>query len=88
MGAIQNGVLDHNGTVIGVMPKELDTKEITSQRVSELILVDSLHQRKEKMAELADAFILAPGGAGSLEEFLKSIVGQIGIYQNRLVFII
>ena len=47
MGAIQNGVLDHNGTVIGVMPKELDTKEITSQRVSELILVDSLHQRKE-----------------------------------------
>ena len=85
MGAIQNGVLDHNGTVIGVMPKELDTKEITSQRVSELILVDSLHQRKEKMAELADAFILAPGGAGSLEEFFEIYSWtQIGIYQKPI----
>ena len=73
--------IDHNGTVIGVMPKELDTKEITSQRVSELILVDLLHQRKRENGRISRCFYPAPGGAGSLEEFLKSIVG------HKLVFI-
>ena len=68
MGAIQDGVLDHGGHAIGVMPKMLDEKEITSQKVSELILVDSMHERKQKMAELADAFVMAPGGAGSHEK--------------------
>ncbi len=75
MGAIQDGVLDHGGKAIGVMPKMLDEQEITSQRLTELILVDSMHERKNKMAELADAFVMAPGGAGSLEEFSKCIVG-------------
>ena len=54
MGAIQDGVLDHGGKAIGVMPKMLDEHEITSQRLTELILVDSMHERKNKMAELAD----------------------------------
>ena len=48
MGAIQDGVLDYGGHAIGVMPKMLDEREITSQKVSELILVDSMHERKEK----------------------------------------
>ncbi len=72
MGAIQDGVLDHGGKAIGVMPKMLDEHEITSQRLTELIfLVDSMHERKNKMAELADAFVMAPAGAGSLEEFFE-----------------
>ena len=48
MGAIQDGVLDYGGRATGVMPKMLDEREITSQKVSELILVDSMHERKEK----------------------------------------
>ncbi|PTE68697.1 TIGR00730 family Rossman fold protein [Staphylococcus devriesei] len=85
MGAIQDGVLDHGGHAIGVMPKMLDEKEITSQNVSELILVDSMHQRKEKMADLADAFVIAPGGAGSLEEFFEMYSwAQIGIHQKPI----
>lgn len=52
MGAIQDGVLDHGGHAIGVMPKMLDEKEITSQKVSELILVDSMHERKQKWRNL------------------------------------
>ncbi|WP_256025900.1 TIGR00730 family Rossman fold protein, partial [Staphylococcus aureus] len=68
MGAIQDGVLDHGGKAIGVMPKMLDEHEITSQSLTELILVDSMHERKNKMAELADEVVMAPGGAGSLEE--------------------
>lgn len=89
MGAIQDGVLDHGGKVIGVMPKMLDEREITSQRLTELILVDSMHERKNKMAELADAFVMAPGGAGSLEEFLKCIVGlKLVFTKNQLLYII
>lgn len=85
MGAIQDGVLDHGGRAIGVMPKMLDEREITSQKVSELILVDSMHERKEKMTELADAFVMAPGGAGSLEEFFEMYSwAQIGIHQKPI----
>ena len=47
MGAIQDGVLDHGSKAIGVMPKMLDEHEITSQRLTELILVDSMHERKK-----------------------------------------
>ncbi|WP_258007312.1 TIGR00730 family Rossman fold protein [Staphylococcus sp. 17KM0847] len=85
MGAIQDGVLDHGGKAIGVMPKLLDQREITSQKVSELILVDSMHERKQKMADLADAFVLAPGGAGSLEEFFEVYCwAQIGLHQKPI----
>ncbi len=85
MGAIQDGVLDHGGKAIGVMPKMLDEQEITSQRLTELILVDSMHERKNKMAELADAFVMAPGGAGSLEEFFEMYSwAQIGIHEKPI----
>ncbi len=85
MGAIQDGVLDHGGKAIGVMPKMLDEQEITSQRLTELILVDSMHERKNKMAELADAFVMAPGGAGSLEEFFEMYSwAQISIYEKPI----
>ncbi|MBI5974001.1 TIGR00730 family Rossman fold protein [Staphylococcus canis] len=85
MGAIQDGVLDHGGTAIGVMPKLLDEREITSQKVSQLILVDSMHERKQTMADLADAFVIAPGGAGSLEEFFEVYSwAQIGLHQKPI----
>ncbi|REH79845.1 TIGR00730 family Rossman fold protein [Staphylococcus felis] len=85
MGAIQDGVLDNGGTAIGVMPKLLDQREITSQKVTELILVDSMHERKQKMADLADAFVIAPGGAGSLEEFFEVYSwAQIGLHQKPI----
>lgn len=85
MGAIQKGVLDHGGKAIGVMPRFLDERKITSQDVTELILVDSMHERKQKMSELADAFIMAPGGAGSLEEFFEIYSwAQIGLHQKPI----
>ena len=85
MGAIQDGVLDHGGSAIGVMPNMLNEKEITSQKLTELILVDSMHERKNKMAELADAFVMAPGGAGSLEEFFEIYTwAQIGLHHKPI----
>src|SRR5699024_9552552 len=63
----------------------LNEREITSTRLSELILVDSMHERKNKMAELADAFVMAPGGAGSLEEFFEMYSwSQIGIHEKPI----
>lgn len=85
MGAIQDGVLDHGGRAVGIMPNMLNEKEITSGKLSELILVDSMHERKNKMAELADAFVMAPGGAGSLEEFFEMYSwSQIGIHEKPI----
>ncbi|MCG7339780.1 TIGR00730 family Rossman fold protein [Staphylococcus sp. ACRSN] len=85
MGAIQDGVLDYGGRAIGVMPNMLNEREITSQNLTELILVDSMHERKFKMAELADAFVMAPGGAGSLEEFFEMYSwSQIGIHEKPI----
>ena len=73
-GAIQDGVLDHGGKAIGVMPRMLDEREITSQKVSELILVDSMHERKNKMTELADAFVMEV--LVLLKNFSKCIAGR------------
>ena len=89
MGAIQNGVLDHGGSAIGVMPRSLDDKEITSQRLTDLVLVDSLHGRKAKMSELADAFVLAQVVLGHWKSSLKPIVGHKSVFMiNRWLCLI
>ncbi len=73
MGAIANAVLDLNGDVIGVMPQALIDKEVANARLTDLRVVDSMHQRKALMAELSDAFIALPGGLGTLEEFFEVV---------------
>ncbi|WP_085506522.1 TIGR00730 family Rossman fold protein [Thalassobacillus devorans] len=83
MGAIANAVLEENGQAIGVMPGFLDEKEHTHQHLSELIVVDSMHERKAKMAELADGFIVMPGGAGTMEEFFEIFTwAQLGLHRK------
>ena len=67
MGAVADAVLNEGGYVIGVMPSFLDNREIAHKNLSELIIVDSMHERKAKMAELADGFIALPGGPGTME---------------------
>ncbi|PZD71388.1 Cytokinin riboside 5'-monophosphate phosphoribohydrolase [Acaryochloris thomasi RCC1774] len=71
MGAIADSVLGAGGTVIGVIPKALAQKEVAHEGLSDLRIVDSMHERKSLMAELADAFIALPGGLGTLEEFCE-----------------
>ncbi len=71
MGVLADTALAVGGNVIGVIPKFLSAIEIAHQRLSECHIVESMHDRKTLMAELADAFILLPGGAGSLEEFFE-----------------
>jgi len=68
MGTIADAVLENGGEVVGVLPRFMDEKELGHKGLTEMILVDSMHQRKLKMAELADGFVAMPGGLGTLEE--------------------
>lgn len=83
MGAVADAVLKEGGQVIGIMPSFLEQREISHQRLSELIVVDSMHERKAKMAELADGFVALPGGPGTLEEFFEIFTwAQLGLHQK------
>ncbi len=73
MGEIADAVLEKGGEVIGVMPKFLVDMEIEHKGLSDLRIVDSMHERKQLMAELADGFIALPGGLGTLEEFFEVV---------------
>lgn len=85
MGTVADTVLEEGGEVIGVMPKLLIEREISHQHVTKLFIVDSMLERKAKMAELADGFIALPGGPGTLEEFFEVFTwAQIGIHQKPL----
>ena len=68
MGALADAVLGAGGEVIGVIPRRLVDRELAHPGLTELHVVGTLHQRKAKMAELADGFIALPGGLGTLEE--------------------
>jgi uncharacterized protein (TIGR00730 family) len=71
MGALADAVLPANGEVHGVIPAQLVERELAHPGLTELIEVSDMHRRKATMAELADAFVALPGGAGTLEEFFE-----------------
>ena len=86
MGAVADACLEAGGTVIGVIPEALMGKEVAGRAVDHRALtrievVDSMHTRKARMAELADGFIALPGGFGTFEEFCEILTwGQLGFH--------
>ena len=83
MGILADSVLAAGGKAIGVMPRALVEKEIAHTSLTELHVVESMHQRKSLMADLADAFLLLPGGFGSWEEFCEVLTWlQLGIHRK------
>jgi uncharacterized protein (TIGR00730 family) len=83
MGALADAVLAAGGEAIGVMPRALMEKEIAHSGLTELHVVESMHERKTLMSDLADAFILLPGGFGSWEEFCEVVTWlQLGMHQK------
>ncbi|GGG94217.1 cytokinin riboside 5'-monophosphate phosphoribohydrolase [Parapedobacter pyrenivorans] len=85
MGAVADGALQHGGRVIGVLPYFLQTKEIAHDSLTELILVDTMHERKTKMNQLSDGVIALPGGFGTLEELFEMLTwGQLGLHQKPM----
>ncbi|MEG5462194.1 TIGR00730 family Rossman fold protein [Enterobacter chuandaensis] len=88
MGAVATSALEKGGYVTGVMPSYLVTKEIAHTGLSDLQIVQDMHHRKKRMAELSDGFIALPGGAGTLEEIFEQWTwGQLGIHQKPCAFL-
>lgn len=83
MGILADSALSAGGQAIGVMPRALVEKEIAHTSLTELHVVESMHQRKALMADLADAFLLLPGGFGSWEEFCEVLTWlQLGMHRK------
>ncbi|QGH32889.1 TIGR00730 family Rossman fold protein [Gracilibacillus salitolerans] len=83
MGAVADGVLENGGNVIGVLPEKLKNVEIAHERLTELHVVQTMHERKAMMADYADGFIALPGGTGTLEEWFEVFTwAQIGYHKK------
>lgn len=81
MGIVADTVLSLGGKAIGVIPSLLEEREISHKNLTELYKVDTMHQRKSKMIELADGFVAMPGGYGTLEEYSEVFTwSQIGLH--------
>ncbi|MDD3322216.1 MAG: TIGR00730 family Rossman fold protein [Paludibacter sp.] len=88
MGHLADTILDLNGKITGVIPKFMCDENWQHQKLSELIVVESMHKRKALMAEMADAIIALPGGCGTLEELLEAITWkQLGIISVPIVIL-
>ena len=80
MGAVADAVLAAGGTVIGVIPRTLAEREVAHSGLTQLHIVESMHERKALMADLSDGFVALPGGFGTFEEFCEAVTWvQLGI---------
>jgi hypothetical protein len=83
MGLLADTAMEAGGEVVGVIPNALERKEIARHGLTELHIVDSMHERKALMAELSDAFIALPGGSGTLEELFEVFTwSQLGLHRK------
>jgi uncharacterized protein (TIGR00730 family) len=83
MGQLAKSCIESGGKVIGIIPKHLADKEVAFEGISELMVVNSMHERKSKMAELSDGFIALPGGMGTLEELCEILTwAQLDLHQK------
>jgi uncharacterized protein (TIGR00730 family) len=83
MGKLADAVLAHGGEITGVIPRALVDREIEHRQVEDMRVVDSMHERKALMAELADAFVALPGGIGTLEELVEVFTwSQLGLHRK------
>lgn len=88
MGALANAVLNNNGQAIGVFPRHILTREKPHPDLTKLHLVDSMHERKAKMADLADSFVVLPGGLGTMDETFEIVTWrQLGIHDLPIVLV-
>ena len=85
MGEIAQSVIKNGGNAIGVIPQFLVEKELVYDELTEVHVVESMHERKAKMAEMADAFIAMPGGFGTLEETVEVLTwAQLGLHRKPI----
>ncbi|MCJ0743480.1 LOG family protein [Pedobacter montanisoli] len=85
MGLIADEILRLGGTVKGVIPKFLMDKEVGHKGITHMFITENMHERKQKMADLSDAFIILPGGFGTMEEFFEVLTWlQLGLHAKPI----
>lgn len=85
MGLVADGALKSGGKVIGVLPSFLQTVEVAHENLSQMFVVETMHERKTKMNELSDGIIALPGGFGTMEEFFEILTwGQLGLHSKPM----
>ena len=85
MGAVADGALENGGEVIGVLPSFMRKKELEHKGLTELIFVESMHERKLKMHDLSDGVIALPGGFGTFEELFEMLTwAQLGLHTKPI----
>ena len=88
MGAVADAALASGAEVIGVLPSVLAGKEIAHVGLTALEMVPTMHERKARMAELADAFLVLPGGYGTLDELMEAVTwAQLGLHAKPCILI-
>ncbi len=88
MGVLADAALAEGAEVIGVLPKELSSREIAHTRLTSLEVVLTMHERKARIHELSDAILVLPGGYGTLDELMEAVTwAQIGLIAKRIVLI-
>lgn len=88
MGQLADSTLAAGGKITGIIPRFMCEVEWNHTKLTELILVDTMHERKEKMASMADAVVALPGGCGTLEELLEVITWKrLGIFTKPIVIV-
>ncbi|MDA0358335.1 MAG: TIGR00730 family Rossman fold protein [Proteobacteria bacterium] len=88
MGAVADGVLAVDGRVTGIIPQFLDNVEVGHKGVTDLHIIDSMHERKAMMYDMADAFIILPGGLGTLDETMEIITWrQLGLHKKPIIIV-
>ncbi len=85
MGVVSDAALAAGGRVIGVIPQALADREVAHEGLSEMYILDTMHERKAKMSDLSDAFIALPGGYGTFDELFEVVTwAQLGIQQKPI----
>lgn len=88
MGLVADATLQHGGEVLGIIPNHIKEREVDHPGLTELRVVDSMHERKQMMVDNADAFIILPGGLGTMDEFFEIITWrQLGLHDKPVVIV-
>ena len=88
MGCIADAVIEHGGTVRGIIPRFLEEREAAHYGLSELHVVETMHERKMKLAEWGDAYLVLPGGLGTLDELIEVITWKhLGHHRKPIILL-
>ena len=88
MGVLADSAIEHDGYIIGIITEQLNDIEVGHPGLSEMVIVDTMHERKKLMSEKSDAIICLPGGVGTWEEFFESLTwNQLGLQSKPIILL-